>query len=71
MEKFTEIFKKFKTVDIIIVAGVILALILGFLTYKNFRQTAAKQIEATSKISFQVTKLLSVSEMFLIQILIL
>ena len=54
MEKFTEIFKKFKTVDIIIVAGVILALIVGFLTYKNFRQTAAKQIEATSKISFQV-----------------
>ena len=44
MEKFTEIFKKFKTVDIIIVAGVILALIVGFLTYKNFRQTAAKQI---------------------------
>ena len=42
MEKFTEIFKKFKTVDIIIVAGVILALIVGFLTYKNFRQTAAK-----------------------------
>ena len=54
MEKFTEIFKKFKTVDIIIVAGVILALIVGFLTYKNFRQPAAKQIEATSKISFQV-----------------
>lgn len=54
MEKFTEIFKKFKTVDIIIVAGVILALIVGFLTYKNFRKTAAKQIEATSKISFQV-----------------
>lgn len=54
MEKFTEIFKKFKTVDIIIVAGVILALIIGFLTYKNFRQTAAKQIEAISKISFQV-----------------
>lgn len=54
MEKFTEIFKKFKTVDIIIVAGVILALIVGFLTYKNFRQTAVKQIEATSKISFQV-----------------
>ena len=54
MEKFTEIFKKFKTVDIIIVAGVILALIVGFLTYKNFRQTASKQIEATSKITFQV-----------------
>lgn len=54
MDKFTEIFKKFKTVDMIIVAGVVLALIVGFFTYKNFRQTASKQIEATSKISFQV-----------------
>lgn len=54
MDKFKEIFKKFKTVDMIIVAGVILALIVGFFTYKNFRQTASKQIEATSKISFQV-----------------
>lgn len=54
MDKFKEIFKKFKTVDMIIVAGVVLALIVGFFTYKNFRQTASKQIEATSKISFQV-----------------
>ena len=54
MEKLTEIFKKFKPVDLIIVAGVILALIVGFFTYKNFRQTASKQIEATSKITFQV-----------------
>ena len=45
MEKLTEIFKKFKPVDLIIVAGVILALIVGFFTYKNFRQTASKQIE--------------------------
>lgn len=54
MDKFKEIFKKFKTVDMIIVTGVVLALIVGFFTYKNFRQTASKQIEATSKISFQV-----------------
>lgn len=54
MEKLTEILKKFKPVDLIIVAGVILALIVGFFTYKNFRQTASKQIEATSKITFQV-----------------
>ena len=38
----------------IIIAGVIVALLVGFFTYKNFRQTAAKQIEATSQISFQV-----------------
>lgn len=45
---------KFKTVDFIILAGVILALFVGFFTYKNFRQTASKQIEATSKIYFDV-----------------
>lgn len=45
---------KFKTVDFIIIAGVIIALIVGFFTYKNFRQTASKQIEATSPISFDV-----------------
>lgn len=54
MEKLTNSLKNFKPVDIIIVAGVLLALLVGFFTYKNFRQTAAKQIEATSKISFQV-----------------
>ena len=54
MEKLAEIFKRFKAVDLIIIAGVILALAVGFFTYKNFRQTADKQIEATSKISFQV-----------------
>ena len=45
---------KFKTVDFIIIAGVILALIVGFYTYKNFRQTASNQIEATSQIYFDV-----------------
>ena len=54
MEKLSEIFKKFKAVDLIIIAGVLIALAVGFFTYKNFRQTADKQIEATSKISFQV-----------------
>ena len=54
MEKILEILKKFKTVDLIIIVGVIIALIVGFFTFKNFRQTASNQIEATSKISFQV-----------------
>lgn len=54
MENLTDSLKKFRPVDIIIVAGVIIALLVGFFTYKNFRQTASKQIEATSKISFQV-----------------
>lgn len=52
MEKFLQIFKN--PFDLIIIAGVIIALSVGLLTYKNVRQTADKQIEATSKISFQV-----------------
>ena len=34
--------------------GVIIALIVGVMTTKHFRQTADKQIEATSPITFQV-----------------
>lgn len=49
-----EILKKIKTVDFIIIAGIVIALIVGFFTFKNFRQTADKQIEATSQISFDV-----------------
>lgn len=46
--------KKFNLVDIIIILGVIIALIVGIFTTKHFRQTADKQIEATSAITFQV-----------------
>ena len=46
------IFGKFNIVDIIIVLGVIIALIIGIATTKHFRQTADKQIEATSPITF-------------------
>lgn len=52
MQKLFEIFKR--PVDLIIISGVIIALFVGYFTYKNFRQTASNQIEATSKISFQV-----------------
>ena len=45
---------KFNIVDIIIVLGVIAALLVGFATTRHFRQTADKQIEATSQITFQV-----------------
>ncbi len=48
------IFGKFNIVDIIIILGVIIALFVGVLTTKHFRQTADKQIEATSPITFQV-----------------
>lgn len=46
--------KKFGLVDIIIVTGVLIALFVGVFTAKHFRQTADKQIEATSPIIFQV-----------------
>ena len=45
---------KFNIVDIIIIIGVAIALLVGVFTMKHFRQTADKQIEATSQISFQV-----------------
>ena len=52
--KVVDLFKKIRIVDLIIIVGVILALIVGFLTYTKVRQTADKQIEATSKIRFEV-----------------
>ena len=54
MKKIMDIFKSIIIVDYIIIVGLLLALIVGYITYKNFRQTASKQIEATSKISFQI-----------------
>ena len=46
--------KKISYIDIIIILGVILALFIGLLTVKHFRQTADRQIEATSPVEFQV-----------------
>ncbi len=48
------IFGKFNIIDVIIITGVIAALLVGVFTMKHFRQTADKQIEATSEITFQV-----------------
>lgn len=46
--------KKFSIIDFIILIGLIIALFVGIFTVKHFRQTADKQIEATSQITFQV-----------------
>ena len=46
--------KKFSFIDIIIIIGVVIAMLVGLLTVKHFRQTADKQIEATSPIVFQI-----------------
>lgn len=49
-----KLFSRFNFVDLIILIGIFIALSVGFYTAKNFRQTADKQIEATSSIVFQV-----------------
>ncbi len=54
MDNLKELIKKIRIVDFIIVACVIIALGVGFVTYKGYRQTADKQIEATSDIVFKV-----------------
>jgi hypothetical protein len=54
MDKIKEILKNFKIVDIIIFIFVLIALGVGYTTFKGYRQTASKQIEATSKIVFKV-----------------
>ena len=46
--------KKLNLVDFIILAGVVIAMLVGVCTAKHFRQTADKQIEATAPITFQV-----------------
>lgn len=43
-----------RIVDIIIVIGLLLVMAVGVMTAKNMRSTASKQIEATSKIEFDV-----------------
>ncbi len=43
-----------KLVDIIIIIGILLAICVGVITIKHYRETASKQIEATSKINFVV-----------------
>lgn len=48
------IFKRFKIIDIIIILGIFAILAVGFLTYKNIRQTASNKIEGEAKIAFQV-----------------
>ncbi len=45
---------RIKPIDFIIIAGIVIALIVGFFTFTKFRQTADRQIEAVSKIRFDV-----------------
>ncbi len=53
MEKF-QFLKKIGPFDLIVIVGIIIAIAVGFVTFKHFRQTADKQIETTSPIVFDV-----------------
>ena len=53
--------KNNKLVDIIIVLGILLAVGVGILTIKHYRETASKQIEATSNIDFYLLFIFAVS----------
>lgn len=43
-----------KLVDIIIILGILIAVCVGVVTMKHYRETASKQIESTSQIQFKV-----------------
>lgn len=46
--------KKINLVDVIIFLAITAALVVGFFTYKHYRQTAGNQVETTAKIGFQI-----------------
>lgn len=49
-----KIFKKVSAVDVIIILSVVVALLVGYLTFTKVRQTSAKQIVSTSPVEFHV-----------------
>ena len=53
-DELKDVLAEVKPVDWIIICGIIVALIVGALTFTHFRGTADKQIEAQTTIGFQV-----------------
>ena len=53
MGRFEE-YEKIKPFDLILIVGIAIALLVGYITFKHFRQTAGKQIETTAPIVFDV-----------------
>ena len=54
MEKLKKIIKKISLVDVIILLTIIIALLIGYITFKQIRQTSDKQIVSSSKVMFHV-----------------
>lgn len=46
--------KKINVIDVAIFVAITVALVVGFFTYKHYRQTAGDRIETTARIGFQV-----------------
>ena len=53
MARFEDL-ERIKPLELILIVGIVVALIVGYITFKNFRQTAGKQIETTAPIVFDV-----------------
>ncbi len=54
MENLTNMLKKLRIVDYIIIVGIIIAGLVGLLTLKGIHKTASNAIDAVSEISFDV-----------------
>lgn len=54
MEKFLNLLKKLRPFDIAIIAIVVIALAVGFLTFLGKRATSDKQIEASTKVDIEI-----------------
>ncbi len=54
MEKIKKIIKKISLVDVIILLTIIIALLIGYITFKQIRQTSDKQIISSSEVIFHV-----------------
>ncbi len=53
MARFEDL-ERIKPLELILIVGIVIALLVGYITFKNFRQTAGKQIETTAPIVFDV-----------------
>ncbi|MBQ1611861.1 MAG: DUF4330 domain-containing protein [Alphaproteobacteria bacterium] len=53
MARFEDL-ERIKPLELILIVGIVIALLVGYITFKNFRQTAGRQIETTAPIVFDV-----------------
>jgi len=54
LEKFLKLFKKLRPLDVIIIAVILAAMLVGALTFFGKRATSSAQIEASTKVDIEV-----------------